>query len=101
LRIRAIAFNQPEKNAVDVRGIWSGTLYSKHSNVVPFTITVEINPDARGRLIGASSLKGAKLQVTVTGSTVVLAGSDEEGDNSNARGARSMLPGLCCALPTF
>jgi hypothetical protein len=98
--------NQPEKNAVDVRGIWSGTLYSKHSNVVPFTITVEINPDARGRLIGASSLisdclKGAKLQVTVTGSTVVLAGSDEEGDNSNARGARSMLPGLCCALPTF
>jgi len=91
LRIRAIVFNQPEKNAVDVRGIWSGTLYSKHSNVVPFTITVEINPDARGRLIGASSLisdclKGAKLQVTVTGSTVVLAGSDEEGDNSNARG---------------
>jgi len=90
LRIRAIVFNQPEKNAVDVRGIWSGTLYSKHSNVVPFTITVEINPDARGRLIGASSLisdclKGAKLQVTVTGSTVVLAGSDEEGDNSKAR----------------
>jgi hypothetical protein len=106
LRIRAIAFNEPEKNAVDVRGIWSGTLYSKHSNVVPFTITVEINPDARGRLIGASSLisdclKGAKLQVTVTGSTVVLAGSDEEGDHSNARGARPMLPGLCCALPTF
>jgi hypothetical protein len=80
-----------EKNAVDVRGIWSGTLYSKHSNVVPFTMTVEINPDARGHLIGASSLssdclKGAKLQVTVTGSTVVLAGSDEEGDNITVQG---------------
>jgi hypothetical protein len=75
-----------EKTSVDVRGIWSGTLYSKHSNVMPFTMTVEINPDARGHLIGASSLnsdclKGAKLQVTVTGADVVLAGSDEAGDN--------------------
>jgi len=80
-----------EKNTVDVRGTWSGTLYSKHSNVVPFTITVEINPDARGHLIGTSSLssdclKGAKLQVTVTGAKVVLAGSDEEGDNITVRG---------------
>jgi|HubBroStandDraft_6_1064221.scaffolds.fasta_scaffold44219_2 hypothetical protein len=104
LRVGLLSAGTPsEKHAVDVRGIWSGTLYSKHSNVVPFTVTVEINADARGRLIGASSLisdclKGAKLQVTVTGSTVVLAGSDEEGDTY---GARSMLPGLCCALPTF
>ena len=76
---------------VDVKGIWSGTLYSKHSNVMPFTMTVKINPDASGHLIGASSLssdclRGAKLQVTVTGSTVVLAGSDEEGDNITVRG---------------
>jgi hypothetical protein len=31
-----------EQRAVDVKGTWSGTLYSRHSNVVPFTITVEI-----------------------------------------------------------
>ena len=76
---------------VDVKGIWSGTLYSKHSNVMPFTMTVKINPDASGHLIGASSLssdclRGAKLQVTVTGSTVVLAGSDDEGDHITVRG---------------
>jgi hypothetical protein len=78
-------------DATDVRGIWSGTFYSKHSNVAPFTMTVEINPDARGHLIGTSSLnseclKGAKLQVTVTGTKVVLAGSDEQGDNITVRG---------------
>jgi hypothetical protein len=92
LRVGLLSAGTPsEKNAADVRGTWSGTLYSKHSNVVPFTITVEINPDARGHLIGASSLssdclKGAKLQVTVTGANVVLAGSDEEGDNITVRG---------------
>ena len=77
--------------AADVRGVWSGTLYSSHANVAPFTITVEINPDGRGHLIGSSSLssdclKGTKLQVTLTSSKVVLAGSDEEGDNITVRG---------------
>ena len=80
-----------KKAAADVRGIWSGTLYSKHANVAPFTITVEINPDGRGHLIGSSSLssdclQGTKLQVTVTNTKVVLAGSDEEGDNITLRG---------------
>lgn len=77
--------------ATDVRGTWSGTFYSKHSNVAPFTMTVVINPDSRGHLIGNSTLnsdclKGAILQVTVTGSKVVLAGSDQEGDNITVRG---------------
>jgi hypothetical protein len=87
LQVSVLSAGTPsDKNPVDVRGIWSGTLYSKHSNVAPFTMTVEISPDARGHLIGASSLnsdclKGAKLQVTVTGADVVLAGSDEAGDN--------------------
>jgi hypothetical protein len=77
--------------AVDVAGTWSGTFFSKHSNVAPFTMTVVINPDARGHLVGNSSLnaeclKGAQLQVTVTGSNVVLAGSDEEGDSLTVRG---------------
>jgi hypothetical protein len=78
-------------DATDVRGIWSGTFYSRHSNIVPFTMTVEINPDASGHMIGTSSLnseclKGAKLQVTVTGAKVVLEGTDEEGDNITVRG---------------
>src|SRR5437660_6148317 len=72
-------------------GTWSGTFYSKHSNVTPFTMTVVINPDSRGHLIGSSTLnseclKGAQLEVTVTGSTIVLAGSDEEGDSMTVRG---------------
>jgi len=77
--------------ATDFRGTWSGTFFSKHSNVAPFTMTVVINPDSRGHLIGSSSLnseclKGAQLEVTVTGSNIVLAGSDEEGDTMTVRG---------------
>jgi len=76
---------------LDVRGTWSGAFFSKHSNVAPFTMTVVINPDSRGHLIGTSSLnsdclKGVQLEVTITGSQVVLAGSDEEGDSMTVRG---------------
>ncbi len=54
-------------------------------------MTVVISPDSRGHLIGSSSLnseclKGAQLEVTVTGSNIVLAGSDEEGDSMTVRG---------------
>jgi hypothetical protein len=84
------AASQQQADA-DVRGTWSGTFFSKHSNVAPFTMTVVISADEHARLIGASSLnsdclKSAKLQVTVTGSQVILAGSDEEGDNITVRG---------------
>ena len=77
--------------AIDFRGTWSGTFFSKHSNVAPFTMTVVVNPDSRGHLIGSSTLnshclKDVRLEVTVTGSTVVLAGSDEDGDNMTVRG---------------
>ena len=80
-----------QQAATDVRGTWSGTFFSKHSNVAPFTMTVVINPNARAHLIGSSTLnseclRGAQLEVTVTGSTVVLAGSDEEGDDMTVRG---------------
>lgn len=76
---------------IDVTGTWSGTFFSKHSNVPPFTMTVVITPNSRGHLVGNSSLnshclQGAKLQVTVNGSTVVLAGSDEEGNTMTVRG---------------
>src|SRR5437667_4477270 len=75
----------------EIRGTWSGTFFSKHSNVAPFTMTVVINPDSRGHLIGSSTLnsdclKDVRLEVTVTGSNVVLAGSDENGDNITVRG---------------
>jgi hypothetical protein len=78
--------------ATDVRGRWSGTLSSNHSGVAPFTITVAINADSRGRIVGSSTLnsqclKGARLEVTVTGSTVVLAGSDKAGNNMTLRGS--------------
>jgi hypothetical protein len=77
--------------ATDVTGTWSGTFYSKHSNVAPFTITVVISADAVGHLTGSSSLnsdclKGAQLHITISGSKIVLAGSDPEGDNITVRG---------------
>jgi hypothetical protein len=80
-----------QQPASEVTGTWSGTLFPKHANVAPFTLTVVINPDAQGNLIGASTLssdclKDARLQVTVTGSKVVLAGSDNDGDNIVVRG---------------
>jgi hypothetical protein len=78
--------------ATDVTGTWSGTFSSNHSGVAPFTITVVITPDSRGHLVGNSTLnshclKAAQLEVTITGSTVVLAGSDKAGDNMTLRGS--------------
>jgi hypothetical protein len=75
----------------DLSGTWSGTFQSDHANMAPFTITVVITPDANGHLVGKSNLesqcvKGIKLQVTSTGSTVVLAGSDDDGDSLTFRG---------------
>jgi len=77
--------------AADVSGTWSGTFQSDHANMAPFTITVVINPDAQGHLVGKSSLdspcvKGIKLQVTTEGSNVTLAGSDDEGDSLTFHG---------------
>src|SRR5215467_11221719 len=70
--------------AADVRGTWSGTFFPKHSNVAPFTMTVVINSDANGHLVGNSTLnsdclKEARLEVMVTGVNVEMSGSDESG----------------------
>jgi hypothetical protein len=51
-----------------------------------------ISKDSAGRIVGNSTLasqclKNAQLQVTVTGSTVVLAGRDKAGDNMTVRGS--------------
>ena len=85
------AVGATQRPGADVTGTWSGTLFPKHSNVAPFTITVVINPDSHGNLIGTSTLssdclKEVHLEVTVTGSKVVLSGSDESGDNITVRG---------------
>ena len=82
---------EPQQTATDVKGTWSGTFYSKHSNVAPFTITVVISADSVGHLTGTSTLnsdclRGAQLHVSVAGSKIVLAGSDPEGDNITVRG---------------
>jgi hypothetical protein len=85
------AAGSTQQAATDVRGSWSGTFFSNDSNGGSFTITVVITPNSRGHLVGSSTLeseclKGAQLEVTVTGSEVVLAGSDKEGDNITVRG---------------
>jgi len=75
----------------DFAGTWTGTFFSKHENVVAFTLTVVVAPDSQGHLIGTSTLnsdclKDVRLEVTVKGSQVTLAGSDEEGNNITVRG---------------
>jgi hypothetical protein len=87
----ASASGPSQQTVPDVRGTWSGTFFSKHSNVPPFTMTVVISPNSSGHLVGSSTLNsecltGAPLEVTVAGSTIVLAGSDEEGDSITVRG---------------
>src|SRR5712692_4484136 len=85
------AAGSAQQPATEVRGTWSGTFFSKHSNVAPFTMTVVINPDSNGHLIGTSTLnsdclKDVRLEVTVKGPQITLAGSDDEGDNITVRG---------------
>jgi len=82
----------PAQSAPDIKGTWSGTFQSNHSDVAPFTIRVVITPNSRGHLTGNSELgskcmKGAQLQVTVSGSEVVLAGTDKQGNNMTLRGS--------------
>jgi hypothetical protein len=77
--------------ASSLRGTWSGTFFSRHSDVSPFSMTLVITENSQGHVIGDSTLnadcfKGAPLQVTTNGANVVLAGSDEEGDSLTVRG---------------
>jgi hypothetical protein len=85
---------QTQPNA-DVRGTWSGTFFSKNSNTAPFTMTVVItgNSDApsgspltAGSSLNSDCMKNAKLVVTVNGANVIIAGSDQDGDNITVRG---------------
>jgi hypothetical protein len=87
----AVSAGSSQQTATDVTGTWSGAFQSDHANVAPFTITVVINPDSHGHLVGNSSLysdcvKDVNLQVTVNGSKIVLAGSDADGNSLTFRG---------------
>ena len=75
----------------DLTGIWSGTFISSNSDISPFTITVKINPHSSGHLLGDASLvsdclDSHRLDVTVNGSNVLLAGSDAKADTVSFRG---------------
>src|SRR6266567_3233535 len=88
LVIAAVCAGAAPAASSDVRGTWSGSF---HSDMDPFTMTVVITPDSNGHLVGVSDLvsecvRGVKLQVTVNGANVVLAGSDAEGDSITLRG---------------
>lgn len=92
LSLVAVMRAAPVYAASDVRGTWSGTFSSNHSGVAPFTINIVIDADSAGHVAGNSTLnshclKGAQLQVTVSGSTVVLAGSDKTGNTMTLRGS--------------
>ena len=75
----------------DLTGIWSGTFISSNSDISPFTITVKINKHSSGHLLGDASLvsdclDSHRLDVTVNGSNVLLAGSDAKADTVSFRG---------------
>jgi hypothetical protein len=75
----------------DLKGTWSGTFVSRNSGIAPFTITVKINKNSSGYLVGDASvvsdcLDSHKLEVTSNALNVVMAGSDAAGDTVSFRG---------------
>jgi hypothetical protein len=87
----ASAVASTSASTASLKGTWSGTFTSNSSDISPFTITVLIGPNSKGRLVGDASvvsqcIKSHHLQVTVNGSNIVLAGSDAEGDNITFKG---------------
>jgi len=96
-----VAFGAPKKAAAtsvartaaaDVAGTWSGSFQSTHPEAAPFTMTIVIAPDSDGQLTGNATLasdcfKEGALHVTISGATVVFAGSDAERNNITFRGS--------------
>ena len=87
----AVPAGQRPQATGSIQGTWSGSFFSNHSDVPAFSVTIVITPDSQGHLTGNSTLnshclKGAKVHLTVSGSQVVMAGSDQEGDNMTVRG---------------
>jgi len=80
-----------QQTAPDLTGTWSGTFVSRYSDISPFTITVKINKNSSGHLVGDASLvsdclDSHRLEVTVNGSNVVLEGGDADGDTVSFKG---------------
>jgi hypothetical protein len=87
----ASATGPSSKARIDLRGTWSGIFVSRDANADSFAMTVVIHEDSHGQLIGSSTLnsdclKDARLQIKVTGSEIILAGSNEAGDDITVRG---------------
>jgi hypothetical protein len=87
----AAAASTTSATTASLQGTWSGTFVSNNANMPPFTITVILGPDSHGRMVGnasvvATCLKTHRLQATVNGANVVLAGSDADGDNVTFKG---------------
>jgi hypothetical protein len=75
----------------DFTGTWTGKFASKHPSSGSFSIAVTIDKDARGNLVGSATLnsrclKDARLNVSISGTAITLAGSDEAGDNITVSG---------------
>src|SRR5713226_875531 len=88
-----------QTTATDFPGTWSGTFFSKHANVAPFTMTVVINRDSNGHLIGTSTLnsnclKDVSLEVTVKGPQITLAAAMTKGTISRSE-VRSTARAQC------
>jgi hypothetical protein len=75
----------------DVTGTWSGTFQSRQPNFSPFTMTIVIRSEPSGRLVGTSNvssdcLTDGTFEVTASGSKIVLAGGDPEGNHITMEG---------------
>jgi hypothetical protein len=71
-------------------GTWQGTFSSRNYESVPVTLIV--TQGVGGKLTGAVNLisrcfRDADLQITINGSSIVLAGSDPEGATITVKGA--------------
>ena len=80
----------PSPSPATITGTWQGTFSSRNYSPVP--ITLIINQGVDGKLAGALTLispclRDADLQLTINGSSLVLAGMDQEGDTITFKGS--------------
>jgi len=87
--------NQPisasQRAAHDVTGTWSGTFQSRQPHFSPFTMTIVIRSESSGRLVATSQvssdcLTDGTFQITTSGSKIVLAGGDPQGNHITMEG---------------
>lgn|SRR5690348_5749862 len=86
MAVSAIAMAQGQSRA---KGNWSGR-FSSH-NFASFPVSIAITEDANGRLHGEANMahpcmKAGKLIVTIVNNSIVLGGSDADGDTITFNG---------------